>query len=98
MTTYGVATDYDRNVDKKRDYLTVWSGSFMGVWEAEAVSLPKGDGYMLTTYNGDKLRVTCPTPRNDETYQEIDAAIGAALNAHHAARGAFSLSDLEAVT
>lgn len=90
-TFFGVATDYDFNAGRKRDYLQVWSGPFMSNWEAEGVSLPKGDGYMLRTYNGDKVRATCPTPRNDDNYQEIDAAISKALNAYFAARGAFSL-------
>lgn len=79
MTVYGVATDYDSNDGRKRDYLTVWSGPFFSVWEAVGVSLPKGDGYMLTTYNGVKVRVVCPTPRTDANYTEVDAAISAAL-------------------
>ena len=82
--TYGVRTEYDLNEGKRRDYLTVWSGPFSSVWEADGVSLPGGDGYMLTTYNGDKVRVTCPTPRTDDTYVEVDAAIDAALTAHFA--------------
>lgn len=83
MTVYGVATDYDRSAGRKREYLTVWSGPFFSVWEADAVSLPKGDGYMLRTYNGVKVRVSCPTPRTDENYEEVDAAIDAALRAHY---------------
>lgn len=83
MNVYGVATDYDRNEGRKRDYLQVWSGPFFSVWEADGVSLPKGDGYMLTTYNGRKVRVECPTPRNDENWQEVDAAISAAMEELH---------------
>jgi hypothetical protein len=81
--SYGVMTDYDRNDGRKRDYLRVWSGPFYSVWEADGVSLPRGDGYMLTTYNGERVRVTCPTPRTDENYREVDAAIDAALRAHY---------------
>jgi hypothetical protein len=82
MAHYGIATDYDRNEGRKRDYLTVWSGAFASDYEAQGVSLPRGDGYMLTTYGGAKVRVTCPTPRNEDTWQEVDAAINAALSAH----------------
>jgi hypothetical protein len=74
--TYGVRSEYELSAGRKRDYLTVWSGPFYSVFEASAVSLPKRDGYMLTTYNGDKVRVTCPL-RTD------DAAISAALAAHY---------------
>lgn len=75
---FGVTTDYEYT--GKRDRIQVWSGAFMSTWEAEGYSLPKGDGYMLTTYNGDKVRVKCPTPRNYYTYREVDAAIELALN------------------
>ena len=77
---YGVTTDYEYASKHERDRIEVWSGSFMSVWEAEGYSLPKGGGYMLTTHNGDSVRVECPTPRNERTYQEIDAAINEALN------------------
>lgn len=83
MTHYGVATDYDRNEGRKRDYIRVWSGPFYSVFEADGVSLPGGDGYMLTTYNGKKVRVSCPTPRNDKNWQQVDAAVSAALRAHY---------------
>lgn len=81
---YGVSTDYDYNASHKRDRITVWSPPFASTYEAEGYSLPGGDGYMLTTYNGDKVRVTCPTPRTDETYEAVDKAVSDALNAHHA--------------
>lgn len=83
MTTYGVTTDYDYNASHKRDRVQVWSPPWMSTWEAEGYSLPRGDGYMLTTYNGDKVRVTCPTPRSHENYQIVDQAISDALNAHY---------------
>lgn len=84
---FGVTTDYDHSADRKRDYIDVWTGQWMGSYEARGVSLPKGDGYMLTTYSGDKVRVTCPTPRDETTYQEVDAAINAALQDYHDQRG-----------
>lgn len=82
---YGVTTDYDYSDAHKRERLDVWSGPFMSEWEGSALSLPKGDGYMLTTHSGAKVRVSCPTPRTDETYREIDDAISAALREHHEA-------------
>jgi hypothetical protein len=82
MTHYGVMEDYDYNQTHKRERLTIWSGPFASVLEGEAYSLPKGDGYMITTYHGDKIRVECPTPRTDENYQKVDKAISDALNQH----------------
>lgn len=82
---YGVTTDYDYNETHKRERLDVWSGPFMSEWEGSALSLPKGDGYMVTLYGGKKVRVSCPTPRTDENYLEVDAAINAALREHHEA-------------
>lgn len=79
---YGVATDYEYSATHKRERLTVWSGPFYSVYEAEAYTLPAGDGYMVTTYNGDRLRVECPTPRTDATYQAVDDAISATLVAY----------------
>ena len=84
---YGVMTDYEYNSEHKRERITVWSGTFMDSWEAEGYSLPGRNGYMLTTYNGDKVRVACPM-RDDSTYQEVDAAISSALEAHYAKIGA----------
>lgn len=78
---YGVATDYARNAGRKRDYIQVWSGSFMSDWEANGVSLPNNDGYMLKLFGGGKLRVSCPAPRNEQNYQEVDEAINVAMNA-----------------
>lgn len=93
MTTYGVAVDYEYSSTHKRERLTVWSPPWFSVFEAEGYSLPKGDGYMLTTYNGDKVRVTCQAPRTGENYQEVDKAISDALNAHHKARGDKTLAE-----
>lgn len=80
---YGIAIDYDYSATHKRQRLTVWSGPFASVWEADALSLPKNDGYMLTTYTGNKVRVTCPAPRDDENYREVDRAISDALETHY---------------
>jgi hypothetical protein len=82
---YGVMDDYEYNATHKRRRILVWSGPFYSVFEADGYSLPRRDGYMLTTYNGDKIRVACPI-RSDETWQETDKAIDAALTAHYAER------------
>ena len=87
----GVRTEYEMNSVRKRDYLTVWSGSFFSVYEATGVSLPKMNGYMLTTYNDDRVKVTCPAPRNESNYLEVDEAISKALNEHYARIGASSI-------
>lgn len=82
MTRYGVTKDYDYSAAHKRERLQVWSGAFASVFEAEAYSLPKQDGYMLTTYHGAKIRVTCPCPRTDANYEQVDQALGNALRVH----------------
>jgi len=80
---FGITTDYEYSATHKRHRLDVWSGAWFSAWEATALELPKHDGYMLTTYSGDKLRVTCPAPRTAENYESVDAAISAALNAYY---------------
>lgn len=85
-TRFGVTTDYEYSATHSRDRLEVWSGPFFSVWEATGLSLPRGGGFMLTTYNDDKIRVTCPARRTSANYEEVDAAISAALNAHYAKR------------
>lgn len=84
MPIYGVATDYEYTETHMRERIDVWSGPFMSVFEATGLSLPKRDGYMLTTYNGDKIRVSCPVPRNDSNYREVDAAVSKALEVYYA--------------
>lgn len=83
MTHFGIIEDYDYNLTHKRKRLTLWSGPFASVYEGEAYSLPKGDGYMVTLPYGDKVRVTAPVERTDENYQEQDKAFNDALNAHY---------------
>lgn len=93
MTAMGVRTEYEMNSSRKRDYLTVWSGSFCSVYEAIGVSLPKMNGYMLTTYNDDRVKVTCPAPRSESNCLEVDAAITKALSEHYARIGASSVNE-----
>lgn len=87
---YSVRTEHDRNEGRKRDYLTVWSGPFASNFEAEGVSLPRGDGYMLSLLYGGKIRVACPL-RTDATWQETDAAISEALTEYERQREAVAL-------
>jgi len=77
-----------------REVLTVWSGPFFSVYEGEAVALPRGDGYMLRMLHGhdEPVRVECPVPRTDENYQEIDAAIVAAVEKWYTDKGYVSLT------
>jgi hypothetical protein len=84
MTHYGLIEDYEYNATHKRKRYTIWSGPFASVREGEMYSLPKGDGFMITLEYGDKIRVTCPVERTDETYVEQDKAINDALNAYYA--------------
>lgn len=81
MTNYGVATDYEYTATHKRERLVIWSGPFCSVYEGEALSLPKRDGYMVTDHNGDRIRVACAAPRTEANYLEVDEAISAALSA-----------------
>lgn len=83
MTRYGIIMDEDYNATHKRKRFTVWSGPFASNLEGEGVSLPKGDGYMITMYYGDKVRVECPVERTGATYEEQDKAINEALNKHY---------------
>lgn len=86
MTNYGIRTE--ENTLFGRQQITVWSAPFMSTLEAWGTALPRRDGFMLTTYNGDKVRASCPAPRTEENYKEVDAAISAALDAHFTERGA----------
>lgn len=81
MTHYGIIEDYDYNQTHKRHRLTLWSGMFASVREGEAYSLPNGKGYMVRLEYGEKVRVSCPSPRNSENYMHVDEAINRALNA-----------------
>lgn len=90
-TRYGVTTDYDYTAEHKRQRLEVWSGPWFHTFEGEAFSLPAG-GFMVTTHDGERVRVSCPSPRDESNYLEVDAAISDALNAHEAARGSVRLA------
>ena len=95
MTHYGVTTDYEYGTDHKRDRIVVWSGPFYSVYEGEGYSLPNDDGYMITTYNNDKVRVMCPTPRTGDNYEIVDSAIQEALDKHYKDHPTFSVLSRE---
>jgi hypothetical protein len=92
---FGVATDYEYRGTHKRDRITVWSGPFYSTFEAEGVSLPNDAGYMLTTYNGDKVRVACPAPRTEDNFEDVDRLVSGALDAHFRVVGSRPVIELE---
>lgn len=62
--------------------ITLWSGAFMSEFEGRGRELPKHDGFMVEFAflpGSPKVRVECPAPRNDENYEQVDAAIQAAF-------------------
>lgn len=79
---YGVAKDYEYSATHKRERLTLWSGAFMSEYEGEAYSRPKGNGYIITRYTGERLPVWCPVGFTDENYDEIVKALRNALEIH----------------
>lgn len=87
MTNYGITEDYEYTATHKRAAIDVWSGPFFHTWEARGLSLPGGAGYMLTTYNGDKVRVETGALRGGQNYRAVDSAISLALNNHHCHAG-----------
>lgn len=91
LMSYGVMTDYEYGATHKRERITVWSPPFASVFEAEGYSLPKRDGYSLTTYNGDRLIVRTGGVRRDDNFCEVDRLIAEALVAHYAQRGDVAL-------
>lgn len=91
MTHYGIATDYEYRTDHKRDRVVIWSGPFYSVYEGEGYSLPNG-GYMITTYNDDRVRVICPSPRSEDNYLTVDSAIQEALDKHYRDNPTFSVT------
>lgn len=75
---YGVRDEYKPRFG--RQVLTLWTGPFSEQYEGYAWELPKRDGYMVRLDYSEPVKVLCPTPRDEETYVQVDAAINAALN------------------
>lgn len=86
---YGTTTDHDYSAEHVRQKIDVWTGPWFHEHVATGLSL--ADGFMLTTYNGDKVRVSCPSPRDDENYTQVDAAIADAMKQYEAARGSVTI-------
>lgn len=61
-----------------RQNLTLWDGGFLSDYVGSARELPRHDGFMVTLYSGATIRVSCPAPRTDTNFHEVDAAIAAA--------------------
>ena len=65
-----------------RQRLTLWSGPFACNPLGTATELPNHDGYMVTIDHlmwSHTVRVPCESPRTDENYERVDAAIQAAF-------------------
>lgn len=79
-TRYVGVTDLPPRFGRER--LRLWTGAFMSDPVGVAEELPKRDGYMVTVgqYGWVKVRVTCPSPRTNNNYREVDAAIAAAFD------------------
>lgn len=80
---YGVTEDWRRNARTKLHHMLIWEGTFSDQFVGYADELPRHDGYMITLEYAGKIRVTCPAPRNDDNWQEVDAAINAAIDEHY---------------
>lgn len=95
MIRFGVTTDCDRS-SVRREYVNVYSGSFLSTFEADGYANHGAQTYSLTTYNSDKVAVRLPegvtAPRNDANSREIDKAISDALNAHFAPPKSYTLA------
>lgn len=77
MTSYFVRDEYAPKFGRQR--LTLWSGGFASTFEGWATELPNHDGYMVELdYFRGKVRVECESPRTDENWLRVDAALEAA--------------------
>jgi hypothetical protein len=76
----GVRDEYAPTFGRQR--LTLWSGAWSSDFEGWATELPRHDGYMVTLdhfLSSEKVRVTCESPRTDDNYEQVDAAIAEAV-------------------
>jgi hypothetical protein len=62
-----------------RQALTLWSGAFAEDYEGEALELPRHDGFMVHLDDGRTFRVTCESPRTEDNYLRVDAAIATSV-------------------
>jgi hypothetical protein len=82
---YGVMTDYDYSDTHTNRRLTMWSGSFCSDFAAEVYSRP--NGWTVHPAYGKPFHVDGPNDRTDDNYQQVDALLSAALNAHENGKG-----------
>ena len=80
----GVRSEYRSTFG--REHLTVWEGPFASEFVADAWELPGHDGYMVDVLYGPKVRVSTETPRTDENFMRVDAAILSAILSARAGR------------
>ena len=82
---YGVRNDART---KTTETLTLWSGSFMAVYEATGKARDSAHQMTMTDYSGEKFVVVLPDnvtfPREDANYEEIDRAINNSYDKHNA--------------
>lgn len=76
--TFSVRDEYTPTFGRQN--LTLWSGPFASNYEGSARELPNHDGFMVSLFRG-QVRVTCPSPRDDDNWMQVDEAINAALAA-----------------
>ena len=79
MTSYAIRDEHAPRFG--RQSLTLWEGAFASSYAGEAVELPGHDGFMVNMRYGPQLRVTCPAPRTEANFLEVDSALNAAIAA-----------------
>ncbi len=77
---YGIRED---DYTGKTTVITVWSGQFLGTYEAKGRAQNGARQITLTTYNEDKVVV----------FRRIDAVISGYLQAHYTYRGRITASE-----
>lgn len=92
MSEYGIRDEYEPV--RGLQVLTLWSGSFFSTYEGRATALPGGGGFSVVTYNDDKVRISCPSPRDADNFRAVDKAINVAMEEHHRAAGRVQITEI----
>lgn len=79
MRHYSIRDEYAPLFGRQR--LTLWAGAYASQLEGSAWELPGHNGYVVTLYGGERVRVECEAPRTDDNYRRVDSAICAAITA-----------------
>ena len=74
--TYGIRDEYRKQFG--RQTLTVWSGAYCSDYEGTALELPNHNGFMLSL-DSRQVRVSCPSPRTESNFNQVDEAIRKAI-------------------